>query len=168
VETIRKYFKEIVICDISASLLEMAQKRINAMGIQDIARVVEHDVTQQSMFAVLPAAGSVDVITMSYSFSMIPDQKAAIANATKVRMLLLCCLCATLLRTCGAALKLFFSVSAWGQRVCDCGSLVVSHELAILCTMQRHLLLPACTQPLTELILCLRHTSCYYCTTYSC
>jgi hypothetical protein len=90
VDTIRKYFKEIVICDISASLLEMAQKRINAMGIQDIARVVEHDVTQQSMFAVLPAAGSVDVITMSYSFSMIPDQKAAIANATKVRILLRC------------------------------------------------------------------------------
>jgi ubiquinone/menaquinone biosynthesis C-methylase UbiE len=97
VETIRKYFKEIVICDISASLLEMAQKRINAMGIQDIARVVEHDVTQQSMFAVLPAAGSVDVITMSYSFSMIPDQKAAIANATKVRGLLRCSLkCAAL------------------------------------------------------------------------
>jgi ubiquinone/menaquinone biosynthesis C-methylase UbiE len=84
VEVIRKYFKEIVICDISASLLEMAQKRINAMGIQDIARVVEHDVTAQSMFSVLPAAGSVDVITMSYSFSMIPDQKAAIANATKL------------------------------------------------------------------------------------
>ena len=84
VEVIRKYFKEIVICDISASLLEMAQKRINAMGIQDIARVVEHDVTAQTMFSVLPAAGTVDVITMSYSFSMIPDQKAAIANATKL------------------------------------------------------------------------------------
>eukprot|EP00168_Porphyra_purpurea_P017024 TRINITY_DN5717_c0_g1_i1.p1 TRINITY_DN5717_c0_g1~~TRINITY_DN5717_c0_g1_i1.p1 ORF type:complete len:619 (-),score=110.60 TRINITY_DN5717_c0_g1_i1:893-2749(-) len=84
VEVIRKYFKEIVICDISASLLEMAQKRINAMGIQDIARVVEHDVTAQSMFSVLPAAGTVDMITMSYSFSMIPDQKAAMANATKL------------------------------------------------------------------------------------
>ena len=84
VEVIRKYFKEIVICDISASLLEMAQKRINAMGIQDIARVVEHDVTASTMFDVLPAAGSVDMITMSYSFSMIPDQKAAIANATKL------------------------------------------------------------------------------------
>lgn len=84
VETIRKYFKEIVICDISASLLEMAQRRINAMGIQDIARVVEHDVTQQSMLSVMPAAGTVDVITMSYSFSMIPDQKAAMANAQKL------------------------------------------------------------------------------------
>jgi len=84
VEVIRKYFNEIVICDISASLLEMAQKRINAMGIQDIARVVEHDVTASTMFDVLPAAGSVDMITMSYSFSMIPDQKAAIANATKL------------------------------------------------------------------------------------
>jgi ubiquinone/menaquinone biosynthesis C-methylase UbiE len=84
VDVIRKYFKQIVIVDISASLLEMAQKRINAMGIQDIARVVEHDVTSSSVFASLPAAGSVDCITMSYSFSMIPDQKAAMANATKL------------------------------------------------------------------------------------
>lgn len=84
VEVIRKYFKEIIICDISASLLEIAQKRIIAMGIQDIARVVEHDVTQASVLSVLPAAGTVDCITMSYSFSMIPDQKAAIANATKL------------------------------------------------------------------------------------
>lgn len=84
VDVIRKYFKEIVICDISASLLEMAQKRINAMGIQDIARVVEHDVTSPTVMSVLPAAGSVDCITMSYSFSMIPDQKAAMANATKL------------------------------------------------------------------------------------
>lgn len=84
VEVIRKYFKAIYIVDISASLLEMAQKRINAMGLQDIAKVVEHDVTAQSMFSVLPAAGSVDAITMSYSFSMIPDQKAAMNNATKL------------------------------------------------------------------------------------
>eukprot|EP01034_Spumella_vulgaris_P025898 gene25898-32405_t len=42
-DVIRKYFKAIYIVDISASLLEMAQKRINAMGLQDIAKVVEHD-----------------------------------------------------------------------------------------------------------------------------
>jgi len=86
-ETIRKYFKKIVIVDISASLLEMAQKRIEKMGISDIACVVEHDVTLQSVFAVLPKEaqqGKVDVITMSYSFSMIPDQRAAMANATKL------------------------------------------------------------------------------------
>ncbi len=58
--------------------------RINAMGIQDIASVVEHDVTSPSLLTVLPAAGTVDMITMSYSFTMIPDQKATIANCTKL------------------------------------------------------------------------------------
>lgn len=84
VDVIRKYFKKIVVVDISASLLEMAQRRINKMGIQDIASVVEHDVTSNTVFNVLPAAGTVDCITMSYSFSMIPDQKGAMANATKL------------------------------------------------------------------------------------
>eukprot|EP01035_Chromulina_nebulosa_P019355 gene19355-25221_t len=84
VEVIRKYFKAIYIVDISASLLEIAQKRVNAMGIQDIVKVIEHDVTAESVFTVLPTPGSVDIITMSYSYSMIPDKKAAIANATKL------------------------------------------------------------------------------------
>jgi len=84
VEVIRKYFKAIYIVDISASLLEMAQRRINAMGLQDIAKVVEHDVTASSVFNVLPKAGTVDAITMSYSFSMIPDQKAAMLNSAKL------------------------------------------------------------------------------------
>jgi betaine lipid synthase len=83
-ELILKYFKKIVIVDISSSLLEIAQRRINAMGLQDIATVVLHDVTQDSMFDHLPKAGTVDVVTMSYSYSMIPDQKAALDNATKL------------------------------------------------------------------------------------
>jgi betaine lipid synthase len=84
VDVIRKYFKSIVIVDISASLLEIAQNRINLMGVQDIVRVVEHDCTASSVFTVLPEAGSVDIITFSYSYSMIPDQKAALANAYKL------------------------------------------------------------------------------------
>lgn len=84
VEVIRKYFKAIYICDISASLLEIAQRRIDSMGLGDICKAVEHDVTASSVFSVLPSAGTVDVITMSYSFSMIPDQKAAITNAVKL------------------------------------------------------------------------------------
>lgn len=84
VEVIRKYFKTIIICDISASLLEIAQRRITLMGIEDIAKVVEHDVTAESVFSVLPAAGTVDVITMSYSFSMIPDQAGVIRNEARL------------------------------------------------------------------------------------
>jgi len=84
VDVIRKYFKAIYIVDISASLLEIAQKRVNAMGLEGIVSVVEYDVTSESVLSVLPKAGTVDIVTMSYSFSMIPDQRAAIANATKL------------------------------------------------------------------------------------
>lgn len=58
--------------------------RIVAMGIEDIASVVEHDVTVDSVFDALPKVGTVDVITMSYSFSMIPDQAGVLRNATKL------------------------------------------------------------------------------------
>jgi SAM-dependent methyltransferase len=54
------------------------------LGLQDIARVVEHDVTVDTVFAALPKVGTVDVITMSYSFSMIPNKKAAMTNAGKL------------------------------------------------------------------------------------
>jgi betaine lipid synthase len=84
VDVIRKYFKAIYILDVSASLLEMAQRRVNAMGLQDIVKVIEHDFTAASVFTVMPSRGSVDVITMSYSFSMIPDKKGAIVNATEL------------------------------------------------------------------------------------
>jgi ubiquinone/menaquinone biosynthesis C-methylase UbiE len=83
-ETIRKYFKSITIVDISASLLEIAQKRVELLGLTDIVKVVEHDVTSDSVFKVLPKEGTCDIVTMSYSFSMIPDQKAAIRNATRL------------------------------------------------------------------------------------
>jgi ubiquinone/menaquinone biosynthesis C-methylase UbiE len=83
-ETIRKYFKAIYILDISASLLEVAKKRVNAMGLQDIVTVVEHDFTSESVFSVMPSAGTADLITMSYSYSMIPDQKAAMSNAIRL------------------------------------------------------------------------------------
>jgi hypothetical protein len=54
------------------------------MGLEGIVSVVEYDVTSESVLSVLPKAGTVDIVTMSYSFSMIPDQRAAIANATKL------------------------------------------------------------------------------------
>ena len=58
--------------------------RVDLMGISDIVKVIEHDVTASSMLNSLPAAGTVDVVTMSYSYSMIPNQAAAVANATKL------------------------------------------------------------------------------------
>lgn len=59
--------------------------RINKMGLQSIVKVVEHDVTLDELLpGVSVAAGSVDVVTMSYSFSMIPDKKAAVTNINKL------------------------------------------------------------------------------------
>ncbi len=80
VETIRKHFKKIYIVDISASLLTVASNRVKLMGLEDIVEVIEHDCTRQSVLKVLPKKGTVDAVTMSYSFSMIPDQKAAMSN----------------------------------------------------------------------------------------
>ena len=54
------------------------------MGISDIVTIVEHDVTADSVFSELPKINSVDVITMSYSLSMIPDQEVAVNNCTKL------------------------------------------------------------------------------------
>mmetsp|Transcript_18557 Transcript_18557/g.19323 ORF Transcript_18557/g.19323 Transcript_18557/m.19323 type:complete len:692 (+) Transcript_18557:138-2213(+) len=85
VEIIRKYFKKIVIVDISASLLEVAQARVNKMGLNDIVSVVEADCTEDASLSKIPVElGTVDVITMSYSLSMIPNQQAAINNSIKL------------------------------------------------------------------------------------
>jgi S-adenosylmethionine-diacylgycerolhomoserine-N-methlytransferase len=54
------------------------------MGLQDIVKVVEHDFTADSVFSTMPAEGTVDIITMSYSYSMIPNQAAAIINSRKL------------------------------------------------------------------------------------
>lgn len=62
----------------------MLPYRVNLMGISDIVKIVQHDFTADSVFSVLPAAGSADVITMSYSYSMIPDKEQAIVNAKKL------------------------------------------------------------------------------------
>mgnify|MGYP001810416904 CR=1 FL=1 len=59
-------------------------RRIHSMGLEGIAKAVEHDVTQGSLLEVLSGAGSVDVVTMSYSFTMIPDQPATLRNVHKL------------------------------------------------------------------------------------
>lgn len=82
-EVLRKYFKAIYVVDISASLLEIAQRRVVAAGLQDIVHVIEHDCTLESVLNVLPK-GCVDLVTMSYSYSMIPDQRAAIRNVCQL------------------------------------------------------------------------------------
>ena len=54
------------------------------MGVGDIVTIVEHDFTLDSVFTVMPKAGTVDIITMSYSLSMIPNQLQAVKNCAKL------------------------------------------------------------------------------------
>lgn len=67
--------KKVYVVDLSHSLLEMAQKRIDQRGWTNAA-VVEADATTFS-----PPESPVDVVTFSYSLSMIPDWFAALENA---------------------------------------------------------------------------------------
>jgi ubiquinone/menaquinone biosynthesis C-methylase UbiE len=84
VDVIKTYFKQIVIVDISKSLLEIAKQRCEQLGISGIVRLVEFDVTDPKVFQYLPLPGAVDIVTMSYSLSMIPDKHTAIQHAMKL------------------------------------------------------------------------------------
>jgi S-adenosylmethionine-diacylgycerolhomoserine-N-methlytransferase len=83
VETLKSRFSKIYILDISPSLLEVARKRVVAAGLQDVVELVLADFTDLSPRgrAALPAAGSADLVTFSYSLSMIPDKTAALRQA---------------------------------------------------------------------------------------
>lgn len=65
-DVIRKHFRAIYIVDISPSLLEIASKRVELMGLSDIVKIVEADFTGDNVFSMLPKEGTVDLITMSY------------------------------------------------------------------------------------------------------
>jgi S-adenosylmethionine:diacylglycerol 3-amino-3-carboxypropyl transferase/ubiquinone/menaquinone biosynthesis C-methylase UbiE len=80
-ETIRKYFSKIVIVDISQSLLDIASDRIKLMGLEDIVTVLLHDISGEDVECVsLPNTGTVDLITLSYSYSMIGNKKTTLKN----------------------------------------------------------------------------------------
>lgn len=66
------------VVDLSPSLLAKARQRIDARGWKNIETVVA-DVT-----TFVPAEGQADVVTFSYSLTMIPDWFAAIEQARKL------------------------------------------------------------------------------------
>ncbi len=67
--------KKIYLVDLSPSLLEMARKRISDKGWTNV-EAVEADATTFQ-----PEGGAADVVSFSYSLTMIPDWFAAIENA---------------------------------------------------------------------------------------
>jgi betaine lipid synthase len=83
--TIRKYFKKIFIIDVSSSLLDVARERIRNMKLEGIVQVIEEDFTSVGALSAIPIPlHTVDIITFSYSLSMIAKQAAAIENSSKL------------------------------------------------------------------------------------
>jgi len=83
---VRKHFARIVIVDISPSLLSIAEKRIKELGLDDIVETHCCDFTRldDSDLRRLPKNGTADVVTLSYSLSMIPDKQAAVRNSVNL------------------------------------------------------------------------------------
>jgi S-adenosylmethionine-diacylgycerolhomoserine-N-methlytransferase len=67
--------EKIYVVDLSTSLLERARQRVTQAGWSNV-EVIEADATQFR-----PAAGYADVVTFSYSLTMIPDWMSALDNA---------------------------------------------------------------------------------------
>ncbi len=71
-------FKKVYVVDLSTSLLGVAQQRFNERGWTNV-ETVEYDATK-----FCPDEGYADVVTFSYSLTMIPNWFAAIENAKRI------------------------------------------------------------------------------------
>lgn len=71
-------FKKVYVVDLSGSLLKVAAQRFNERGWDNV-EAVEYDATKFT-----PAEGYADVVTFSYSLTMIPNWFAAIENAYRI------------------------------------------------------------------------------------
>lgn len=73
VETIRSCFSKVVLLDLSPSLLEIAKERVRRMGLEDMVTIIQGDVlSDQVLKCVNETTRRVDLITFSYSLSMMP------------------------------------------------------------------------------------------------
>ncbi len=70
--------RQVYVVDLATSLLDVARRRIEAQGWNHV-EAVEADATQFT-----PPVGPADVVTFSYSLTMIPDWFAAIDNAVRI------------------------------------------------------------------------------------
>eukprot|EP00873_Tetraselmis_striata_P004144 jgi/Tetstr1/424408/TSEL_014966.t1 len=76
-------FSKVYVVDLTPSLVNVAKKRVEERGWGDRVTVLQGDATDP-LLPGLPASGSVDIVTFSYSLSMIPDWQAALANALRL------------------------------------------------------------------------------------
>ena len=75
-------FKKVLLVDLAPSLLEIAQKRVHTNDWTNV-QIVTGDVTDPNLPG-LPKEGTVDVITISYALTMIPNWKDALENARRL------------------------------------------------------------------------------------
>lgn len=73
-----RHFAEIQLVDLSASLLAVAEERVAHRGLEQVT-LHESDAT-----TFVPNGGKVDLVTFSYSLTMIPDWFAALENARRM------------------------------------------------------------------------------------
>ena len=75
-------FSRVIVLDLCGPLLEVAKSHIRANGWTNV-ETLEADACSPHTPG-LPAEGTVDLITMSYSLTMIPDWEAALRNAHRM------------------------------------------------------------------------------------
>ena len=75
-------FKHVTVVDLCRPLIDVARARVEAHGWQKTVSLVVGDATDPALPG-LPPAGSVDLVTMSYSLTMIPDWMAALKNVSR-------------------------------------------------------------------------------------
>jgi S-adenosylmethionine-diacylgycerolhomoserine-N-methlytransferase len=75
-------FGRVIVLDLCPSLAAVAEKRIKERGWKN-ASVLVADATDETAEG-LPAAGSVDLVSFSYSLTMIPDWEKALKNAFRL------------------------------------------------------------------------------------
>jgi betaine lipid synthase len=70
---LREYFKRIYLVDLSPSLCNIARERIRRLHLADLVHVLCDDAVTFELPGMPDADGNVDLITMSYSLSMMPS-----------------------------------------------------------------------------------------------
>ncbi|CAM9800275.1 unnamed protein product, partial [Ectocarpus sp. 12 AP-2014] len=82
--TLRRFFRQIYVVDVSSSMLEIARARVEAAGLSDIVTIVQQDITAIDAVDELCGAHQADLVTFSYSLSMIPKQRVALETASRL------------------------------------------------------------------------------------
>jgi ubiquinone/menaquinone biosynthesis C-methylase UbiE len=84
-EVLRQCFSKIYVIDISSSLLAVATRRVADAGLADVVECVCGDINDAAMLAQLfPKTPCADVVTFSYSLSMIPGKPNVLATARRL------------------------------------------------------------------------------------